>query len=159
MHAKTVLSLVILLCTVLAITGCTSAPTVTPAATQSQVSTPSPSSGAPAAATPSGGGLVPLPTDVVVPSRALNLNIEKDYLGNVIVTFQGGSGNGHVKSFDVTVYRADGQVSTDKLGINIGDVVKIMGTKNTDRVVVVAVMDDGKSYKLVDELVMFKSLG
>jgi hypothetical protein len=160
MHAKTALSLVILLCTVLAIAGCTGAPGAAPAATQAPAATAAPSSGAPAAvATPAGGSLEPSPTDVVVASRTLTLNVEKDYLGNVVVTFQGGNGNGHVKSFDVTVNRADGQVSTGKLGVNIGDVVTLTGTKDADRVIVVANMDDGKAYKVIDMTSKFRTIG
>jgi hypothetical protein len=158
MHVKTALSLVILLCTVLAIAGCTSAPGVTPA-TQAPAATAAPSSGAPAVATQAGASLVPSPTDVVVASRTLTLNVEKDYLGNVVVTFQGGNGNGHVKSFDVTVNRADGQVSTGKLGVNIGDVVTLTGTKDADRVIVVANMDDGKAYKVIDMTSKFRTIG
>jgi hypothetical protein len=159
MHLKTAFSLVILLCTVLAIAGCTSAPSLTPA-TQAPVATAAPSSGSPASTVASSGGnLVPSPTDVVVASRTLTLNVEKDYLGNVVVTFQGGNGNGHVKSFDVTVNRADGQVSTGKLGVNIGDVVTLPATKDTDRVIVVANMDDGKAYKVIDMTSKFRTIG
>jgi hypothetical protein len=157
MNARAVLSIVILFCAVLAIAGCTSTPTVAPAATQAPVASAAPPGTVVAAS--SGASLVPSPTDVVIASRALNLNIEKDYLGNVIVTFQGGSGNGHVKSFDVTVNRADGQVSNGNLGVNIGDVLKLAGTKDTDRVIVVASMDDGKTYKVRDELSKFRTIG
>ena len=157
MNAKAVLSIVFLFCAVLAIAGCASSPNPAPAATQAPVATAVPSGTVVAAS--SGASLVPLPTDVVIASRALNLNIEKDYLGNVIVTYQGGSGNGHVTSFDVTVNRADGQVSKGNLGINIGDVIKLAGTKDTDRVIVVASMDDGKTYKVRDELSKFRTIG
>jgi len=157
MHGK-VLTLVVFLGIMLAIAGCASTPAPAPAATQAPASGTAPSSGAPAV-TSSGGGLVPSPTDAIPSSRTLNLNIEKDYLGNVVVTFQGGAGNGHVKKFDVTVNRADGQVETGSVGINIGDTVTIPGDKDTDRVIVTASMDDGKTYKVVDKTIAFKGLG
>lgn len=159
MNAKITLSLAVLLCTILALAGCTGTPNLPPAATPTPVVTVAPSSGVSTPTAPSGGSLVPSPTDAVLASRAVNLNVEKDYLGKVIVTYQGGSGNGHVKSFDVTVNRADGQVTTGELGADIGDVVTVQGTKDTDRVIIVANMDDGKSYKIIDMLSKFRTLG
>ena len=64
-----------------------------------------------------------------------------------------------MESFDVTVNRADGQVTTGELGADIGDVVTVQGTKDTDRVIIVANMDDGKSYKIIDMLSKFRTLG
>lgn len=159
MHSKTTLPIVVLLGIILAIAGCTGTSNLTPSAIPAPVATAVPSSGAPVPSVSSGGPLVPSPTDVVPTSRTINLNVEKDYLGNVIITYQGGNGNGHVKSFDITVNRADGQVSTGSLGVDMGDVVTIQGTKDTDRVIIVANMDDGKSYKVIDMLSAFKTLG
>ena len=157
MHAKTALSFVVLLCAVLAIAGCAgttnSSPTATPAAVETSATLSN------TAAPVSSGNLVPSPTDVIAGSRTLNLNIEKDYLGRIIITFQGGNGNGHVTSFNVTIYRADGQVVSDKLGVNIGDVATLAGTKDTDRIVVSATMDDGKTYKIIDMISKFRTLG
>ena len=158
MHGKSALILVILLGMVCAIMGCTSAPQApTPAATQAPAATVAAASGTTAVS--SGGDLEPSPTDVVVASRQLTLNVEKDYLGNVRVTFQGGPGNGHVKSFQVTVNRADGQVKTASLGTNLGDTVSIEGTKQTDRVIVMASMDDGKTLKVIDVTSAFRTIG
>ena len=92
MKAKIALSLAVLLCTILALAGCAGTPNLPPAATQTPVVTAAPSSGISAPTASSGGSLVPSPTDAVLASRAVNLNVEKDYLGNVIVTYQGGAG-------------------------------------------------------------------
>ena len=154
MHPKSALFLVVLLGLFLVLAACTGTPNFSPLATQAPVATTQSLSGTPATT-----DLVPQPTDVIGTSRTLNLNIEKDYLGKVIITFQGGNGNGHVTSFDVTVNRADGLVSTGKLGINIGDVLTLEGTKDTDRVIVVANMDDGKSYRIIDMMSRFRTLG
>ena len=160
MNGKILLSLVLFLGIVLAIAGCTSPQAPAPsAATQAPVAAPSSGSSSAPPAASSGASLVPSPTDVVPGSRTLNLNVEKDYLGNVVVTFQGGAGNGHVQKFVVTVNRADGQVETGTLGTNIGDTVSIAGTKDSDRVIVMASMDDGKTYKVIDEISKFRTLG
>jgi hypothetical protein len=87
----------------------------------------------------------------------INVNVEKDYLGNVIVTFQGGSGLIHVKKIDVSLNRADAQVKTGSLGIHVDDTLTLEGTKDTDRIIVYATMDDGKTYKIVDALSPYKT--
>ena len=84
------------------------------------------------------------------------MNIEKDYLGMIHATFQGGPGLGLVKKIEVTVNRADGQVKTAEVGIKIDDTASLEGTKQTDRVMVFATLNDGKTYKIFDELVAYK---
>jgi hypothetical protein len=152
MQLKAILSVVSLLCIAIIIGGCTGTqnPAGTPAPTQSLSSTP-------AVAVTSGASLVPSPTDAMVASRLVNVNVEKDYLGQVIVTFQGGSGLIHVKKIDVTLNRADGQVKTATLGNRVDDAVTLEGTKDTDRVLVYVTMDDGKTYKIVDALSLYRT--
>jgi hypothetical protein len=86
----------------------------------------------------------------------VTVNIEKDYLGKIHATFQGGAGLIHVKKIVVTVNRADGQVETSPLGIKVDDTAELEGTKDTDRVFVQVTLDDGKTYKIYDERVPFK---
>jgi hypothetical protein len=100
--------------------------------------------------------LVPSPTDSIIDANKVNINVEKDYLGNIIVTFQGGNGLKQVNKIDVTVIRADGQVKTADVGILVDDQATLEGTKNTDRVVVYVTMKDGKRYKIIDTLMPFK---
>jgi hypothetical protein len=154
MHDNATISLVVLLGIILVCAGCTasvntSAPAATPAAS-SQAGTPA------AAVTTAGASLVPSPTDAVVDARKLNINVEKDYLGNVIFTFQGGAGLIHVKKIDVTLNRADGLVKTGTVGITADSTATLEGTKETDRAIVYVTLDDGKPYKFVDMLVPFK---
>lgn len=151
MYIKTILLITGLLCVLLAIAGCTgtqNAPVVTqvtvPAVTQT------------ASATLAGPDLAVSPTDSIIEAKKVNVNVEKDYLGNVIVTFQGGNGLQQVNKIDVTLNRADGVVKTADVGIVVGDTVTLEGTKNTDRVIVYVTMKDGKRYKIIDSLMAFK---
>jgi|WetSurMetagenome_2_1015567.scaffolds.fasta_scaffold123185_1 hypothetical protein len=154
MHGKCAITLVVLLGIILACAGCTasvnsSLPAATPAATAPAIS---PASGV----TTAGASLVPSPTDAVVDARKLNINVEKDYLGNVIFTFQGGAGLLHVKKIDVTLNRADGVVKSGTVGITAGSSATLEGTKQSDRAIVYVTLDDGTAYKFVDMLVPFK---
>lgn len=92
----------------------------------------------------------------MIEAYKLDVNVDKDYLGNVIVTFQGGSGLKQVTKIDATLNRADGQVKTADVGITLGATATLEGTKNTDRVMVYATMRDGKRYKIIDSLIPFK---
>jgi uncharacterized protein YcfL len=150
-NQRTIL-VIALLCILLALAGCTGsqnvpvAPQGTVAASTQSVSTAS-----------AGPDLVPSPTDSIIDANKVNVNVEKDHLANIIVTFQGGSGLQQVNKIDVTLNRADGQVKTADVGIRVDDSVTLEGTKNTDRVMVYVTMKDGKRYKIVDTLVSFKA--
>ena len=151
MHNSRTVLIVTLLCTLLALAGCTGSQS-SPAAPQGTAQVASPS-----AAVISGPDMVPSPTDSIIEANMVNINVEKDYLANVVVTFQGGNGLAQVNKIDVTLNRADGQVKTANIGIKVGDTVTLEGTKDTDRVIVYVTMKDGKRYKLVDSLVPFRS--
>jgi hypothetical protein len=152
MQIKTFILITGLLCVFLAIAGCTgtqNAPVVSQATVPAGTQTVSASSAGP--------DLVPSPTDSIIEANKVNVNVEKDYLGNVIVTFQGGSGLQQVNKIDAILNRADGQVKTADVGIRLDDTVTLEGTRNTDRVMVYVTMKDGKRYKIVDSLVPFKA--
>jgi len=155
MQLKAVLSLVLLMIAIIAFAGCTGTqPTAAPATQSSGAAGTAPA----AAPSVSGASLVPSPTDSVVAARQVNINIEKDYLGNVIYTFQGGAGLIHVKKIDITLNRADGTTRTGTLGITVDSTATLEGTKNTDRAIVSVTLDDGNTYKMVDTLVPFKQI-
>lgn len=151
-HSLTITGLV-LLCILLALAGCTGSQnppavppgTVTPAAQTGTM--------APAAAP----DLVPLPTDTMVEANRVNVNVEKDYLAEVTVTFQGGSGLQQVNKIDVTLYRADGEVKTKEVGIRVDDSITLQGTKDTDRIIVRVTMKDGKTYKIIDTILPYRT--
>jgi hypothetical protein len=150
MHSKFIISGLVLLCILLAFTGCTG--------TQNAPAAPVPTAaGAVPSAAPAGPDLVPSPTDSIIEANKVNVNVEKDHLGNIIVTFQGGSGLAQVNRIDVTVNRADGQVKTADVGINVDASVTLEGTKSTDRVMVYVTMKNGQRYKIIDTLVSFKA--
>jgi hypothetical protein len=140
---------------ILAFAGCTGTPSPAAPATQSSPGAVGTAPSSTSAA--SGASLVPSPTDSVVEARQVNINVEKDYLGNVIYTFQGGAGLIHVKNIDITLNRADGTTKTGTLGITVDSTATLEGTKDTDRTIVYVTLDDGKQYKMVDTLVPFKT--
>jgi len=149
MNPRVALSFAVLLCIVIAIAGCTG--------TQAPPATSAPTASPTAAGTPVPvADLNPTVNDPLDAARSVTVNIEKDYLGIIRATFQGGPGLIHVRKIDVTVNRADGQVKTAPVGIEMDDSATIEGTKDTDRVMVFVTLSDGKTYKIFDDLVAFK---
>jgi hypothetical protein len=91
---------------------------------------------------------------------------EKDYLGIIPVTFQGGMGMSHVKKIDVKLTRADGTTQTAMVGTKKGDEAEMQGTRGSgsergqvDRVEVWVSMDNGETYKVADVLREYRSRG
>ncbi len=147
MNPQIALISAVLLCIVIAIAGCTEA----------QADTAAPTSSPAAVGTPEAVGVGdPTENDSLDAARSVNVNIEKDHLGTIIATFQGGPGLIHVRKIEVTVNRADGEVRTGSVGIKLDDSASIEGTKDTDRVMVFVTLSDGKTYKIYDELVPYK---
>ncbi len=155
MHQKFLCTGLVLLCIFLATAGCTGTQGVpaAPAAPQQTAAPSSTAAPAPAAAT----DLNPSPTDAVIDANRVTVNVEKDYLAGVTFTFQGGNGLQQVNRIDVTLIRSDGLVKNDQVGIRVGDSVTLEGTKSTDRGVVTVTMKDGKTYKIVDTLLPYRT--
>ena len=153
MNWLSALSGLLLVCILVACAGCSG--------TQNAPKTATPTPAAPAVSavpeTSAGLDMSPSPTDSIIDANKVNIDVEKDYLGNVIVTFQGGAGLQQVNKIDVTLNRADGQVKTADVGILVGDTATLEGTKDTDRVMIYVTMKNGKRYKLIDQLVPFRS--
>jgi hypothetical protein len=147
-HAFLVIALLCILLTLAGCSGTQNAP-VTPQATVAIVTQTTSTASA-------GPDLVVSPTDSIIEANRVNVNVEKDYLGNVIVTFQGGSGLQQVNRIAATLNRADGVVKTSEVGHLVGDTVTLEGTKTTDRVIVYVTMKDGKQYKVVDSLMPYR---
>jgi hypothetical protein len=154
MQYKITVTAIILLCMVMAFAGCT-----VPAGTgsgSSGTAAGTSSSGAASAA----DNLVPSPTDVVPDQNLVTINIgEKDYLGNIPVTFEGGMGQIHVTKIEVTLYRSDGQVKNDTIKTNKGENVDLEGTKQNDRVVVYVSFDNGQRLKTNDIISAYRTRG
>jgi hypothetical protein len=152
MQYKGILIVALLLGACIASAGCTGPEPAPPTA----ATTSSPGTG-------SGSGpvsLVTQPTDAIPSSNAVTIDVgEKDYLGSVPVIFEGGFGQIHVMRITATLYRADGQVITADLGSNKGDEADLPGTRQTDRVTVDVLMDNGQSYRVADELRAYRTRG
>ncbi len=139
------LPLTLLLCAAVLFAGCTSSP--------GTAGTSSPVPGTASGSAQAGWSLTTSPTDAVPENIAVTVTVqEKDYLGNIPVIFNGGMEQNLVKTIDVTLYRADGQIITAKIGTNKGDEADMAGTKQTDRVVVYVTMMSGQAYKVADVL-------
>ena len=164
MNSRLTLIVVALLCIVITLAGCTGTQNAPATGTPPAPSTPAASAAQPAvtgtaSSAASGASLVPESVDILENARTVTVNIEKDYLGKVHATFQGGPGLIHVKKIEVTLNRADGQVTTAPVGIKVDDTAELEGTKETDRCMVFVTLDDGKTYKISDDLVAFKPRG
>jgi hypothetical protein len=149
MQLKTIILITGILAVLLAIAGCTGTSPVVPQGTVTAVTQAVP------ATTPT-PDLVVSPTDSIIEANSVIINVDKDYLANVIVTFQGGNGLKQVNKIEVTLIRADGLTKTADVGTTIGSAVTLEGTKNADRIMVYVTMKDGKRYKVVDSLIPFK---
>lgn len=152
MQQKLAFLAILLLCAAIGIAGCTSTPgtptlpvPAAPAATQ-------------AAAAPATNNLVVSPTDVIPDNNQVSVIVqEKEYDATISVVFDGGKGQYLVKSAQVTLYRSDGQVITENLGIKKGDLVKLQGTKQTDRVVAYVSEVNGETYKVADAMSPYRT--
>jgi len=89
---------------------------------------------------------------------------EKDYLGIITVTFQGGMGMNSIKKVEITLTRADGSVQTATVGTKKGDEVELQGTRGTgserglaDRVEVWVTTNQVQKYRIVDVLREYRS--
>lgn len=108
----------------------------------------------------SSAALTPTATDTLPTGYAVTIDVgEKDYLGKVPVIFQGGEGQIHLKSGTATITTADGQTVTGTFGNTKGSEIDLQGTKQTDRIQVWVTMDNGKTYKVVDKLVEYRTRG
>lgn len=152
MHIKTIILITGLLCLLLALAGCTGTQNNPPV--PQMTTPPTPQTTAPV--TPAGPDMVVSPTDSIIDANTVNVNVDKDYLGNVNVIFQGGNGLQQVNKIEAVLNRADGVVKTSEIGIRVGDATTMEGTKNTDRLIVYVSMKDGKRYKIIDSLMPYR---
>jgi hypothetical protein len=157
MKAIGFLMAVVLVCLAVAVAGCTGSTS----GAQTGSGSSSASSGS------SSSGLTTSPTDAMPANIAVTVTVdEKDYLGKIPVTFDGGQGQVNVKSITCTLTRADGTTQTTTLGSNKGDQVKLDGTRGSgsltgqaDRVQVSVTMNNGQTYKIADVLREYRTRG
>jgi hypothetical protein len=150
----------IFLCVAIAMAGCTGS--------QTSPATSTPGSGIPATTAGSGapvGTLTTVPTDVLPGFNMVTVDVgEKDYLGIIPVTFQGGSGMNSIKKVEIKLTRADGSTQTETVGTKKGDEVELQGTRGAgsergqvDRIEVWVTTNQAQTYRIVDVLREYRS--
>jgi hypothetical protein len=151
MNARIVIPVLVIVCAAIIFAGCTG---TQPATTTTGTSTPT------SGTYPASGSIIPGPTETLPPDYYVVVDVgEKDYLGMIPVTFQGGMGQVFVKKIDVTLTRSDGTVQTATVGANKGDRAQLEGTKQTDRVEVWISMVNGMTYKIIDVQSPYRTRG
>ena len=154
--------IIIILCGAIITAGCTGIKTSPSGTTPGSGTTGSPfGSGATA------GTLTTGPTDALPPENVVTVDVsEKDYLGIITVTFQGGLGMNSIKKVDIKLTRADGSTQEATVGTRKGDEVELQGTRGTgsergpsDRVEVWVTTNQVQTYKIVDVLREYRSRG
>jgi hypothetical protein len=152
MQQKITFLLILFVCAAIGIAGCTGTPG-TPT-----LPVPEAPAGTQAAAAPATNNLVVSPTDVIPDNNQVSVIVqEKVYDAKIPVIFDGGKGQYLVKSARVTLYRSDGQIINENLGIKKGDEVRLQGTMQTDRIVVYVSEVNGQEYKVADVLSPYRT--
>jgi len=150
MNFRIVLPVLVIVCAAVIFAGCTGTQPAATTGTSAQTSEPSSTT----------GSIVPGPTETLPADYSVIIDVgEKDYLGKIPVTFQGGKGQVFTKKIDVTLTRSDGTVSTATIGTNKGDSATLEGTKQTDRVEVWITMVNGVTYKIIDVQSPYRTRG
>jgi ABC-type transport system substrate-binding protein len=134
----------------LLVAGCTQAPPET------NTPTPTPTSLPPTPVTT----LTTEPTDVVPPGQDVIIEVSRGTLSFdpvITVVFRGGTGINLLSTIEVKVTRSDGTVETAHLdNPKIGDSIEVTGSTGKDRVEVWAVLKDGNTYKIYDQVLEFR---
>jgi len=104
---------------------------------------------------PASRALVPLPTQLMPSGQKLYFQVQKNPVTSKIsVIFAGSAGEGSIRSADIKVTHPDGSVATGIIMPLKGVTeMTLEGSKETDRVEIIAQMSDGKTYRIYDELV------
>jgi hypothetical protein len=124
--------------------GCTNVPVSSPVSGQSPTGTITT------------GSVVTLPVTTAVDVQVM----QKDSVYSTVdVVFGGGNGQVMVSSCDVVFTRSDGTSETKKLKPEKGSTITLQGTKGTDRIEVTVTMKDGKTYKIIDQQVPYRTRG
>ncbi|GEM_PF-307923 len=104
--------------------------------------------------------LVPLPTQLVPSGRNFYFQVQKNPVTlKISVIFTGSAGVGSINSADIKVTHPDGSVSTGIIQPLKGvSEISLEGSKETDRVEIIAEMSDGETYRVYDDLVSLMRL-
>jgi hypothetical protein len=102
--------------------------------------------------------LAPRPTDMVPGGLEVSFLVRKDPVtAKITVTLAGGPSVDSISSSEVKVTHPDGAVTTGIILPFKGSTeIVLEGSKDTDRVEIVAKMSDSRTYRVYDELVPFR---
>ena len=105
--------------------------------------------------------LTPGPTVTMPPGQSVTVQInEKDPIKATInVIFAGGEGQIATRDVLVRLTRADGEVIIYHLSAEMQDEVELQGTKESDRIEVYVTLNTGKTYKIIDQIVPYRTRG
>ncbi len=111
----------------------------------------------PTLAAPVSRALVPLPTQLIPTDRKVYFQVQKNPITSKIsVIFAGSAGEGSISSADIKVTHSDGSVTTGMiLPLKGVSEITLDGSKETDRVEIIAKMSSGETYRVYDDLVPF----
>jgi hypothetical protein len=107
--------------------------------------------------TPPSRALVPLPTQLIPSGQKIYFQVQKNPVTSKIsVIFTGSAGEGSIISADIKVTHTDRSVTTGII-MPLKGVTEITldGSKETDRVEIIAKMSSGETYRVYDDLVPF----
>lgn len=110
--------------------------------------------GSPGSGSPSSGPLVPRPTDTIPSGQTLYFHVDKDPVtAKITVIFAGSAGVGSISSAEVKVTHPGGAVATGIiLPLKGVSEITLDGSKETDRLEIIATMTTGETYRVRDEL-------
>jgi len=102
----------------------------------------------------SAGPLVPLPTETIPSGQTLYFHVDKDPVtAKITVIFAGSAGVGSISSAEVKVTHPNGAVATGIiLPLKGVSEITLDGSKETDRLEIIATMTTGETYRVRDEL-------
>lgn len=105
--------------------------------------------------TPAYGSLTPLPTQQIPSGQMFYFNVLKNPVTfKISVIFAGSAGEGSIQSADITVTHPDGSISTGIIQPLKGvSEITLKGSKDIDRVEIIAKMSSGEKYRVYDKLI------
>ena len=105
--------------------------------------------------TPASRAFIPQPTQLIPTDQKFYFQVQKNPItSKITVIFTGSAGVGSISSADIRITHRDGSVTTGIIlplkGVNE---IILAGSKETDRVEIIAKMSSGETYRVYDDLV------
>ena len=113
--------------------------------------------------TPGGASTIPSPGPTVTmpPGQSVIIQVnEKDTsYATIPIVFAGGEGQMATKDILVRVTRSDGEVIIEHLPPEKGAELIVQGTREPDRIEVYVTLNTGVTYKVIDQLLPYRTRG